>query len=53
MKFNEKSTYKELFSHDYCFGGCSNSFTKKNNSENLGGISWALVFLVTNVVVIN
>ena len=28
-------------------------FTKKNNPENLGGISWVLVFLVTNVVVIN
>ena len=27
--------------------------TKKNNPENLGGISWVLVFLVTNVVVIN
>ena len=29
------------------------NYTKKNKSENLGGISWVLVFLVTNVVVIN
>ena len=27
--------------------------TKKNKSENLGGISWVLGFFLTNVVVIN
>ena len=31
----------------------SNKNKMCNNSENLGGISWVLVFLVTNVVVIN
>ena len=29
------------------------SHTKKNKSENLGGISWVLGFFLTNVVVIN
>ena len=36
-----------------CSGTCELHITKKNKSENLGGISWVLGFLVTNVVVIN
>ena len=32
---------------------CWEGITKKNKSENLGGISWVLGFFLTNVVVIN
>ena len=40
-------TSKKVLSH------CSYYHTKKNKSENLGGISWVLGFFLTNVVVIN
>ena len=32
---------------------CWEGITKKNKSENLGGISWVLGFFLTNVVVIH